>query len=217
MKAITVKMTAMLLMMLTAVGEALPLRDEDADQDSLARRGSLPLPRMSWLMFQENAGAGGGSRRSPKGPPRPRGPRRNPQQLPSPGASRSDLCSRRPPRASFMGRLHRTLEVGRGDREELRRFAQDSPPSRRGLEVGDGRYVVAHTGVYLLAARLSLQLGEVELRLGESVRAAICLKSLCDSGRVGSGRSRRGWSLQHQSDWNALHTGRRVRVGLRGQ
>ncbi|XP_057713876.1 erythroferrone [Corythoichthys intestinalis] len=191
MRVRTMKMAvaAMLLMMLSGVREALPVQDDVTSQGSTTRRSSVPSPRTSWLMLSENARAG--YSRSTKGPPRPRGLRRHPQQLldmprTTAGASQGVLCAHGPPRvsASFMGRLRRPVEVGHHSRVELRPFAQGSPLFQRGhgFDNYDGRYVATLGGFYLLGARLRLQsVDSDEGPLDGNVRAGICLKSLCNS------------------------------------
>ncbi|XP_061695375.1 erythroferrone isoform X2 [Syngnathoides biaculeatus] len=92
--------------------------------------------------------------------------------------------SRCPPRvpASFVGLLRRAVEVARRSLVELRPFTQARGYRRGGFDVSDGRYAATLSGFYLFTARLRLQSGErVHVGLGESVKAAICIESLCRS------------------------------------
>ncbi|XP_019730600.1 uncharacterized protein LOC109518896 isoform X3 [Hippocampus comes] len=97
-----------------------------------------------------------------------------------------ELC-KCPPRisASFFGRLPQVVRVARRSLMELHPFSQ-APPSvcafQRGRSVNNthGRYTATITGFYLLSARLRLKSSErVQVRLHESVKAAICVESLC--------------------------------------
>ncbi|XP_019730599.1 erythroferrone isoform X2 [Hippocampus comes] len=159
---------------------------------------SPPSPRTSWLMFINNSDMRKSSRKLDKRPPRPRGPsapRLHSKQLiddlhgPLTGVSSKVFCElcKCPPRisASFFGRLPQVVRVARRSLMELHPFSQ-APPSvcafQRGRSVNNthGRYTATITGFYLLSARLRLKSSErVQVRLHESVKAAICVESLC--------------------------------------
>ncbi|XP_042339505.1 erythroferrone [Plectropomus leopardus] len=98
------------------------------------------------------------------------------------------LCDR-PPRisTSFLSRLLQAVIVPRRSLLELQPFSQPSD-SERSLQRGQsfnsstGRYTAAVSGFYQLTASLLIESGDrVQVRLRDSVRAAICIESLCQS------------------------------------
>ncbi|XP_028448079.1 erythroferrone isoform X1 [Perca flavescens] len=98
------------------------------------------------------------------------------------------LCDR-PPRVStsFLRRLPADAIIPRRSLLELQPFRQPSD-SERSLQRGQsfnastGRYAAAVTGFYQLTTSLLIESGDrVQVRLRDSVRAAICIESLCQS------------------------------------
>ncbi|XP_044075581.1 adipolin isoform X3 [Siniperca chuatsi] len=98
------------------------------------------------------------------------------------------LCDR-PPRVStsFLSRLLQPVTVPRRSLLELQPFSQPSD-SERSLQRGQsfntstGRYTAAVSGFYQLTSSLLIESGDrVQVRLRDSVRAAICIESLCQS------------------------------------
>uniref|UniRef100_UPI0037E7B12D erythroferrone n=1 Tax=Semicossyphus pulcher TaxID=241346 RepID=UPI0037E7B12D len=98
------------------------------------------------------------------------------------------LCDR-PPRVStsFLSRLLQDITVPRRSLVELQPFSQPSD-SERSLQRGQsfnsssGRYTAAIAGFYQLTASLLIESGDrVQVRLRDSVRAAICIESLCQT------------------------------------
>ncbi|XP_038575108.1 erythroferrone [Micropterus salmoides] len=98
------------------------------------------------------------------------------------------LCDR-PPRVStsFLSRLLQPVSVPRRSLLELQPFGQPSD-SERSLQRGQsfntstGRYTPAVSGFYQLTASLLIESGDrVQVRIRDSVRAAICIESLCQS------------------------------------
>ncbi|XP_008303078.1 protein FAM132B [Stegastes partitus] len=94
-----------------------------------------------------------------------------------------------PPRVStsFLRRLLQTVFVPRRSLLELQPFSQPSD-SERSLQRGHsfnastGRYSAPVSGFYQLTASLLIESAErVQVRLRDSVRAAICIESLCQS------------------------------------
>ncbi|XP_051943120.1 erythroferrone isoform X2 [Hippocampus zosterae] len=155
-------------------------------------------PRTSWLMFINNSNMRKSPRNMDKRPPRARGPpapRLHSQQVIDDlhgtlnGVSSKVFCMlcKCPPRisASFFGRLPQVVRVARRSLMELRPFSQATPSVcaiQRGRSVNNthGRYTATITGFYLLSARLRLKSSErAQVRLHESVKAAICVESLC--------------------------------------
>ncbi|XP_037132554.1 erythroferrone-like isoform X2 [Syngnathus acus] len=156
-----------------------------------------PSPRTSWLMFINNSDARKSSPRTtkhvPRGPPGSRSSPRRPAPCPYRrqliddllvrfnGASTNVLCGlcERLPRVStsFLGRLPQAVQVA--SRSLAPPFVAAFQRGR-GFDVSHGRYTATQSGFYLLSARLCLKSGErVQVRLRESVRAAICIESLC--------------------------------------
>ncbi|XP_035988892.1 erythroferrone isoform X1 [Fundulus heteroclitus] len=150
------------------------------------------------------------SRRTSKhglpGPPGPPGPQ-GPPGLPAPllpqqqeliqqlklklGDLAGGACLQchRPPRVStsFFSRLLQAVPVPRRSLLELQPFGQPSE-SERSLQRGPsfnsstGRYTAPISGFYQLTASLLIESGErVQVRLRDSVRAAVCIESLCQS------------------------------------
>ncbi|XP_051250365.1 erythroferrone [Dicentrarchus labrax] len=98
------------------------------------------------------------------------------------------LCDR-PPRVStsFLSRLPQAITVPRRSLLELQPFSQPSD-SERSLQRGQtfnsssGRYMAPVSGFYQLTASLLIESGDrVQIRIRDSVRAAICIESLCQS------------------------------------
>ncbi|XP_033505883.1 erythroferrone [Epinephelus lanceolatus] len=98
------------------------------------------------------------------------------------------LCDR-PPRVStsFLSRLQQAVIVPRRSLLELQPFSQPSDSERsfqRGQSFNSsiGRYTAAVSGFYQLTASLLIESGDrLQVRLRDSVRAAICIESLCQS------------------------------------
>ncbi|XP_040911752.1 erythroferrone isoform X2 [Toxotes jaculatrix] len=98
------------------------------------------------------------------------------------------LCDR-PPRVStsFFSRLLQPVSIPRRSLLELQPFSKPSD-SERSLQRGQsfntstGRYTAPVSGFYQLTASLLIESGDrVQVRLRDSVRAAICIESLCQS------------------------------------
>lgn len=98
------------------------------------------------------------------------------------------LCDR-PPRVStsFLSRLLQAVTIPRRSLLELQPFSKPSD-SEQSLQRGQsfntstGRYTAAVSGFYQLTASLLIESGDrVQVRLRDSVRAAICIESLCQS------------------------------------
>ncbi|XP_060890285.1 erythroferrone isoform X2 [Labrus mixtus] len=139
----------------------------------------------------------------PPGPPGPQGPPGPPAPLlPQQQELIEDLrlrlrdaaggvCSMcdRPPRVftSFLNRLLQDVTVPRRSLLELQPFSQPSGserPLQRGQSFNSstGRYTAVVSGFYQLTASLLIESGDrVQMRLRDSVRAAICIESLCQS------------------------------------
>ncbi|CAJ1073160.1 erythroferrone isoform X2 [Xyrichtys novacula] len=139
----------------------------------------------------------------PPGPPGPRGP----PGLPAPllpqqqeliqelqlklkdAASNVCFLCDRPPRVStsFLGRLLQDITVPRRSLLELQPFSQPSGVERnlqrgQSFNSSTGRYTAAVSGFYQLTASLLIESGDrVQVRLRDSVKAAICIESLCQS------------------------------------
>ncbi|KAM3604265.1 uncharacterized protein V6R79_008663 [Siganus canaliculatus] len=98
------------------------------------------------------------------------------------------LCDA-PPRvsSSFLSRLLQVVSVPRRSLLELQLFHQPSDSERslqrgRGFNSSSGRFTAAVSGFYQLTARLLIESGDrVQVRVRDSVRAAICIESLCQS------------------------------------
>lgn len=95
----------------------------------------------------------------------------------------------RPPRVStsFLSRLLQLVTVPRRSLLELQPFSQPSH-SEQSLQRGHsfnsstGRYTAPVSGFYQLTASLLIESGDrVQIRIRDSVRAAICIESLCQS------------------------------------
>ncbi|XP_041805469.1 erythroferrone [Chelmon rostratus] len=139
----------------------------------------------------------------PPGPPGPQGPpgppaSLHPQQqeliqelqlkLRDMAAGVCFLCDR-PPHVStsFLRRLLQAVIVPRRSLLELQPFSQPSD-SERSLQRGQsfntstGRYTAPVSGFYQLTASILIESGDrVQVRIRDSVRAAICIESLCQS------------------------------------
>ncbi|XP_036941209.1 erythroferrone isoform X1 [Acanthopagrus latus] len=98
------------------------------------------------------------------------------------------LCDR-PPRVStsFLSRLLQAVTIPRRSLLELQPFSQPSD-SERSLQRGQsfnsstGRYTAAVSGFYQLTASLLIESGDrAQVRIRDSVKAAICIESLCQS------------------------------------
>lgn len=94
-----------------------------------------------------------------------------------------------PPRVStsFLSRLLQSITIPRRSLLELQPFSKPSD-SERSLQRGQsfnsstGRYTAAISGFYQLTASLLIESGDrVQVRLRDSVKAAICIESLCQS------------------------------------
>uniref|UniRef100_A0A8C2YXW6 C1q domain-containing protein n=2 Tax=Cyclopterus lumpus TaxID=8103 RepID=A0A8C2YXW6_CYCLU len=94
-----------------------------------------------------------------------------------------------PPRvsASFLSRLLQVVIIPRRSLLELQPFSQPSDSEQslqrgRSFNSSSGRFTAAVSGFYQLTASLLIETGDrVQLRLRDSVRAAICIESLCQS------------------------------------
>ncbi|KAM9791282.1 erythroferrone-like isoform 1-T4 [Syngnathus typhle] len=196
---------AVMMMMVNATSSGQKVALQVVQDKSPHTPPAPPSPRTSWLMFINNSDARKSSPRTTKHVPRgPPGPRSSPgRPAPCPyrrqliddllvrfnGASANVLCGlcERPPRVStsFLGRLPQAVQVASRSQVELPPFSQAPPfvaafQRGRGFDVSHGRYTATQSGFYLLSARLCLKSGErVQVRLRESVRAAICIESLC--------------------------------------
>ncbi|XP_076600585.1 erythroferrone [Chaetodon auriga] len=133
----------------------------------------------------------------PQGPPGPPAPLQPQQQqliqelqlkLRDMAAGVCFLCDR-PPHVStsFLSRLLQAVTVPRRSLLELQPFSQPSD-SERSLQRGQsfnsstGRYAAPVSGFYQLTASLLIESGDrVQIRIRDSVRAAICIESLCQS------------------------------------
>ncbi|CAK6979658.1 erythroferrone [Scomber scombrus] len=158
----------------------------------------------------DNRKTKGGSKRTskhglpgPPGPPGPQGPPGPPapllpqqqelieelqQKLRDVAGGVCLLCDR-PPRVStsFLSRLLQPVTIPRRSLLELQPFSQPSDSERslqrgQSFNVSTGRYAAAVSGFYQLTASLLIESGDrVQVRLRDSVRAAICIESLCQS------------------------------------
>nr|XP_046265366.1 erythroferrone [Scatophagus argus] len=139
----------------------------------------------------------------PPGPPGPQGPPGPPAPIPPQqqeliqdlqhklqdmAAGVCFLCDR-PPRVStsFLRHLLWSVAVPRRSLLELQPFSQPSD-SERSLQRGQsfnsstGRYSAPVSGFYQLTASLLIESGDrVQVRIRDSVKAAICIESLCQS------------------------------------
>uniref|UniRef100_A0A3Q2PRD8 Erythroferrone-like n=1 Tax=Fundulus heteroclitus TaxID=8078 RepID=A0A3Q2PRD8_FUNHE len=146
----------------------------------------------------------------PPGPPGPQGPPGLPapllpqqqeliQQLKLKLAGGACLQCHRPPRVStsFFSRLLQAATIPRRSLLELQPFGLQPSESERSLQRGPsfnsstGRYTAPISGFYQLTASLLIlcvsESGErVQVRLRDSVRAAVCIESLCQSNSVES-------------------------------
>ncbi|XP_069578927.1 erythroferrone [Brachyistius frenatus] len=104
-------------------------------------------------------------------------------------AERVCLLCDHPPRVStsFLSRLLQAVTIPRRSLLELQPFSKPSD-SERSLQRGQsfnsstGRYTAPVSGFYQLTASLLIESGDrVQVRLRDSVRAAICIESLCQS------------------------------------
>ncbi|KAM4551620.1 erythroferrone [Odontesthes bonariensis] len=94
-----------------------------------------------------------------------------------------------PPRVStsFFSRLLQAVTIPRRSLLELQPFSRPSDSERslqrgHGFNSSTGRYVAPVSGFYQLTASLLIESGDrVQVRLRDSVRAAICIESLCQS------------------------------------
>ncbi|XP_068197635.1 erythroferrone [Antennarius striatus] len=98
------------------------------------------------------------------------------------------LCDR-PPRVStsFLSRLLQVVTVPRRSLLELQSFRQPSD-SEQNLQRGQnfnsstGRYTAPVSGFYQLTASLLIESGDrIQVRMRDSVKAAICIESLCQT------------------------------------
>ncbi|XP_068427550.1 erythroferrone [Clinocottus analis] len=137
----------------------------------------------------------------PPGPPGPRGPPGPPAPLRSQQEEkllqelqlklRGGVCVQcvAPPRVStsFLTRLLEDVIVPRRSLLELQPFSQPSDSELRlqrgrSFNSSSGRFTASVSGFYQLTASLLIETGErVQLRLRDSLRAAICIQSLCQS------------------------------------
>ncbi|KAK5889671.1 hypothetical protein CesoFtcFv8_015654 [Champsocephalus esox] len=98
-------------------------------------------------------------------------------------------CDAAPPRVStsFLSRLLQPVIVPRRSLLELQPFSQPSDSELslqrgRSFNSSTGHYTAALNGFYQLTASLLIESGDrVQVRLRDSVRAAICIESLCQS------------------------------------
>ncbi|XP_029381375.1 erythroferrone isoform X2 [Echeneis naucrates] len=139
----------------------------------------------------------------PPGPPGPRGPPGPPTPLlPQQQELIQELqlklrdlagsvcfqCDR-PPRVStsFLSRLLQPVAIQRRSLLELQPFSTLSDSGRslqrgRGFNSSSGRYTAPISGFYQLTGSLMIESGDrVQVRLRDSIRAAICIESLCQS------------------------------------
>ncbi|XP_040028385.1 adipolin [Gasterosteus aculeatus] len=141
----------------------------------------------------------------PPGPPGPQGPRGPPgpttpllpqqqevlQELQLRLRDMEGVCFQcdATPRVStsFLGRLHQDVIVPRRSLLELQPFSQPSDSERslqrgRSFNSSSGRFTAAVSGFYQLTASLLIDSGDRgHARLRDSVRAAVCIESLCQS------------------------------------
>ncbi|KAM4604811.1 erythroferrone [Polymixia lowei] len=96
------------------------------------------------------------------------------------------LCERSPRVAtSFHSRLHHGLSIPRRSLLELLPFSKPSDSEQslqrgQGFNASNGRYTAPVSGFYQLTASLLIEPSErPQARLRDSVRAAICIESLC--------------------------------------
>ncbi|XP_041658994.1 erythroferrone [Cheilinus undulatus] len=88
---------------------------------------------------------------------------------------------------SFFSRLRQDVAVPRRSLLELQPFSQPTGSGRplqrgQGFNSSTGRYTASVSGFYHLSASLLIESGDrVQVRLRDSVRAAICIESLCQS------------------------------------
>ncbi|KAM8849203.1 adipolin isoform 1-T2 [Spinachia spinachia] len=88
---------------------------------------------------------------------------------------------------SFLGRLLQDVIVPRRSLLELQPFSQPSDSERslqrgRSFNSSSGRFTAAVSGFYQLTASLLIESGDrIHTRLRDSVRAAVCIESLCQS------------------------------------
>ncbi|KAK5860496.1 hypothetical protein PBY51_021968 [Eleginops maclovinus] len=98
-------------------------------------------------------------------------------------------CDATPPRVStsFLSRLLLPVVVPRRSLLELQPFSQPADSERslqrgRSFNSSTGRYTAPLSGFYQLTSSLLIESGDrVQVRLRDSVRAAICIESLCQS------------------------------------
>ncbi|XP_005946446.2 erythroferrone [Haplochromis burtoni] len=95
----------------------------------------------------------------------------------------------RPPRVStsFFSRLLQSITIPRRSLLELQPFSKPSDSEQslqrgRSFNSSTGRYTAPVSGFYQLTASLLIESGDrVQVRLRDSVKAAICIESLCQS------------------------------------
>ncbi|XP_010890517.1 erythroferrone [Esox lucius] len=139
----------------------------------------------------------------PPGPPGPQGPPGPPAlllpeqeelmqefqlRLREMAVSTCLLCER-PHRVAtaFHGRLHHPLAVPRRSLLELQPFGSPSDTERslqrgQGFNTSSGRYTASISGFYQLTASLLIEPNErSQARMRDSVKASICIESLCQS------------------------------------
>ncbi|XP_030259009.1 erythroferrone isoform X2 [Sparus aurata] len=159
------------------------------------RTSKVRLTRTSILQVTNHGLPGPPGPPGPQGPPGPPAPLLPQQQeliqelqlkLRDMAGGVCFLCDR-PPRVStsFLSRLLQAVTVPRRSLLELQPFSQPSD-SERSLQRGQsfnsstGRYTAAVSGFYQLTA--SLLIGDrAQVRIRDSVKAAICIESLCQS------------------------------------
>ncbi|KAG7222878.1 hypothetical protein INR49_015985 [Caranx melampygus] len=97
------------------------------------------------------------------------------------------MCDRPRVSTSFLHRLQLPVIIPRRSLLELQPFSKPSD-SERSLQRGQsfnsssGRFTAAVSGFYQLTASLLIESGDrVQIRLRDSVKAAICIESLCQS------------------------------------
>ncbi|KAL3989190.1 hypothetical protein ACER0C_013508 [Sarotherodon galilaeus] len=94
-----------------------------------------------------------------------------------------------PPRVStsFLSRLLQSIAIPRRSLLELQPFSKPSDSEQslqrgRSFNSSTGRYTAPVSGFYQLTASLLIESGDrVQVRLRDSVKAAICIESLCQS------------------------------------
>ncbi|KAK3513427.1 hypothetical protein QTP70_014254 [Hemibagrus guttatus] len=136
----------------------------------------------------------------PQGPPGPPGPLMPNQdeiledlqlKLKEMVGSQCVLCEQ-PPRVAtaFHSHLHRNLLVQRRSLQELQPFSSPSDVEQfhqrgQGFNASSGRYTAPVSGFYQLTASLVLESSETQKRTQarqkDSVKASICIESLCQS------------------------------------